>query len=127
MTFSRRLVLYLIGIGIGSVAAWFIFGERLANKGWTPKERIKKRIHATLVKQSTQAQQQLAAWPADLVQVRAAVPTAEVLLDETRRRNDSLFYTLDAEVAGKPARMVFSVMDRYERDTSAVLMVLMAR
>lgn len=121
MDFSRRLKLFLFGIIIGSVAAWFIYGEKLMNKGWTPEERIKKRVEATLVKSTASAQQQLTAWPADLSQVKAGVPQSDVLVSETRRRGDSLFYTLEATVAQKRARLVVSVLEHYERDSTATL------
>lgn len=127
MDLSRRLKLYLLGILIGSVCAWFIFGQRLLNAGWTPEERIRKRIEATLVKLSPLAKQQLDSWPADFSQVKASVATADVVVSETRRRGDSLFYAMDASVNNKPARLVFAVLEHYEIDSTATLQSILMK
>jgi hypothetical protein len=127
MDFGRRLKLFLFGLIIGGALAWLFFGQRLLNAGWTPSARIKKRIDATLIRASADAQRSMAAWPTDLRSVRAAVSEAEVILKETRRSGDSIFYTLDATVAGKAARSIVLVMEHYERDSTATLLSLTPR
>ena len=127
MDFSRRLKLYGLGIIIGGVCSWFIFGQRLLNSGWTPQQPLQQQNEEPLVKASPLAQAQLAAWPAEVNAVREAVAGSEVLLSETRRAGDSLFYTMEAVVKDRPARIVVSVREPYERDTSAVLMRITPR
>ena len=129
MDFGRRLRLYLFGLLIGCVLAWLFLGDRLANAGWTPEERIKKRLVATLVKASPAAQKQLDAWPSDLMALRAAIPSADVIVNSTRRQTgqggaDSLFYTLKAGLNGKQANIEVVVIEPYERDSTATLIRL---
>ncbi|NUQ16482.1 MAG: hypothetical protein HUU33_14315, partial [Flavobacteriales bacterium] len=55
MTLSRRLLLFAVGLLIGGALAWWSFGERLTNAAWTPRERIKLRVAATLVRSTATA------------------------------------------------------------------------
>ena len=122
MDFGRRLKLFLFGLIIGGIMVWMIYGERLFNAGWTPSAQIKKRLIATLVKASEEAAPQLASWPSDLPAVKAAIPDADVVLNETRRKGDSLIYTLDAGLGVRQARMIFLVFEDYDRDSTATLL-----
>jgi hypothetical protein len=124
MDFGRRLRLFLFGLIIGSVLAWFFLGDRLTNTAWTPEARIKQRLTATLVKATPAAQAQLNAWPADLPTVRNAIPGSEVILSRTRRNGDSLFYSIDAEIGGRAAQLVVMVFEPYEIDSTATLLSL---
>lgn len=132
MDFGRRLRLYILGLLVGCVLAWLFLGDRLLNAGWTPEARIKKRLVATLMKASPAAQARLEGWGMDIGTVRSNIPSAEVLVSRTRRsRNsagdDSLFYTLNTDIGGRPAQMVILVFERYEVDSSATLWTLDAR
>lgn len=122
MDIKRRFALYGVGLLIGGVAAYFAFGDRLMNAGWTPKERIKLRIAQTLTKATPAAVAALSAAGLTLEELRTAVPQAEVILAETRRSGDSLFYQLRAQPAAKPLLLTVQVFEDHRRDSSATLM-----
>lgn len=127
MDLKRRLFLYGIGLIIGGLLAFFFMGERLTNMKWTPEERIKLRLKSTLVKSTTEAHQAMLAWPTDLEAVKKSIPAADVLVKNTVRNGDSLFYVLDAEISDRPARMVFLVFSDAMSDTTATLWELGSR
>ena len=70
MTLTRRLLLYAVGLLIGGGLAWWSFGERLTNAAWTPRERIKLRVAATLVRGTPESLAGLQARGLDLDAVR---------------------------------------------------------
>ncbi|MBK7271594.1 MAG: hypothetical protein IPI07_19520 [Flavobacteriales bacterium] len=107
---------------IGGAAAYFAFGDRLLNASWTPKERIKLRIAQTLTKATPSAAAALSAAGLTLEELRTSVPQAEVILAETRRSGDSLFYQLRAQPAAKPLLLTVQVFEDHRRDSSATLM-----
>lgn len=121
MTLTRRLLLYAIGLLIGGGLAWWSFGERLTNAAWTPRERIKLRVAATLVRSTDRAGAALAAHGLDLAGVRQAVPHSEVLLPRTRRSGDSLFYTLRTPVGRDTLTLEVQVFEDHRRDSTATL------
>ncbi|MBP6391997.1 MAG: hypothetical protein KA175_13285 [Flavobacteriales bacterium] len=122
MDIKRRFALYGVGLLIGGAAAYFAFGDRLLNASWTPKERIKLRIAQTLTKATPSAAAALSATGLTLEELRTSVPQAEVILTETRRSGDSLFYQLRAQPAAKPLLLTVQVFEDHRRDSSATLM-----
>ncbi|MEO8067719.1 MAG: hypothetical protein ABI599_08520 [Flavobacteriales bacterium] len=127
MNFARRIRLFILGVLIGGVAAWFFFGTRITSGAWMPEARIKLRLKESLVKSTQEAASQVAAWPTTLDSARASVATGDVVLGETRRRGDSLTYTVDVTLAGKPARMKVLVLEDLEVDSLATLTGLTVR
>lgn len=121
MNLARRIRLFILGVLIGGVAAWFFFGTRITSGAWMPEARIKLRLKGTLVKSTPEAAAEVAAWPTTLDSVRASVAAGDVVLGETRRRGDSLTYTVDVTLAGKPARMKVLVLEDLEVDSLATL------
>jgi len=124
MDLKRRLQLYLIGLIIGGIASYFIFGERLTNSGWTPEQKIKQRLRSTLVSASPTAAQQLVEWPADLAAVRLSLDSADIDFNTPDRADSMLYYAVDARVAGRDARMTIRVLRDFDRDSTATLMDL---
>ena len=127
MTLGRRIRLFLIGIVLGCVAAWFFFGERLTSSAWMPEDRIKLRLKTTLVKTTPQGAADLSAWPSTLDSVRSSIASGEVVLKETRRHGDSLTYTVDVVLAGRNARVTTVVLEDLKVDTLATLVGLVPR
>ena len=127
MTFARRIRLFILGVLIGGTAAWFFFGERITNGAWLPESRIKLRLKETLVKSAPEVTGSLASWPSTIDSVRASVAGGEVILKETRRHGDSLTYTVDVTLAGKPARLKVLVLENTEVDSLATLVGLVGR
>jgi len=122
MDIKRRFALYGVGVLIGGAAAYFTFGNRLLNASWTPKERIKLRITQTLTKATPAAADALSAEGLTLEQLRSSVPQAEVILAETRRSGDSLFYQLRAQLSNKSLLLTVQVFEDHRKDSSATLM-----
>ena len=58
MTFQRRLKLFIIGLGLGTVLSYFFVGERWS-LDWAFEGRVHKRLHSTLVKAAPSAEAQL--------------------------------------------------------------------
>ncbi|MBL8001894.1 MAG: hypothetical protein JNL05_08030 [Flavobacteriales bacterium] len=127
MDLKRRLKLYLVGLLLGGVLSWLFFKQRLTNTAWMPEDRIKLRLESTLVKSGTQAAAQMVQWPTVIDSVRAAIKGSEVLFKETRRSGDSLYYSINATVAGRPALLTVSVLRDYRADSTATLWDLRAR
>lgn len=127
MDFQRRLQLYLVGLVIGGLLAWFFMGDRLTNMAWTPKERIELRLENTLLKATPEADSTLRAWNTTLADLRAAMPEAGVTLKDTRRSNDSLYYAVTAEVKGRPLAMTIAVLADPRSDSTATLWELRDR
>lgn len=58
MTFWRRFSTYLVGVGLGLVIVYVMFGDRELNT-WTPEKRIMTTIDSSAVSISERAQCQL--------------------------------------------------------------------
>ncbi len=127
MNLARRIRLFIIGLLIGGVAAWFFFGERITSGAWMPEARIKLRLKETLVKSTPEASSSIANWPTTIDSVRASVANGEVILKETRRHGDSLTYTVDVALAGKPARLKVLVLEDFRIDSMATLVGIAQR
>ena len=121
MDLKRRLQLYLVGLVIGGAAAYFIFGERLTNSGWTPEQKLKQRLRSTLVNATPAGDAQLSAWPADLALIRASLDSADIDLGASRRTDDSIYYQVDTRVSGRAARMTIGVLRDFDKDSTATL------
>ncbi len=121
MDLKRRLQLYLVGLIIGGVVAYFFYGERLTNSAWTPEEKIKQRLRTTLIKASPEAEQQLATRAIQLNDVRASIEHASVDVSDTERSGDTLFYTVDTKLQGRDARLVVVGLRDFDRDSTATL------
>lgn len=121
MDLKRRLQLYLVGLIIGGVVAYFFYGDRLTNSAWTPEEKIKQRLRTTLIKASPEAEQQLATRSIQLSDVRASIEHASVDVGGTKRSGDSLFYTVDTKLQGRDARLVVVGLRDFDSDSTATL------
>lgn len=122
MDLKRRIKLFVIGLGMGTVAAYFIFGNRLGNTAWTPKARIKLRMRSTLVNATPEAHRSLDSLGLDLAALRGAMDSCEINFEQSRRTDDSLFYAMTAHVHGKNVSFTVAAMRNYEVDSTARLL-----
>ena len=122
MDLKRRIQLYLVGLIIGGVVAYFFYGQRLTNSAWMPSEKIKQRLQSTLVKASPEAEQQLTARALQLSDVRTSLDAASVKTGDTKHSGDSLFYTVETILQGKPSRLIVVGLRDFDRDSTATLM-----
>ena len=127
MSLKRRIMLYILGVLIGGGLAYFFYGERLASGGWLPENRIKLRLASTLIDSRPEARKQLEAWPAELKDLRSAMPGASIDLANSRRTDDSIYYQIQLDVKGRPADLVVAVLRDLDRDTTATLWAIQER
>lgn len=121
MDLKRRLQLYLVGLIIGGVAAYFFYGERLTNSAWTPQEKIKQRLRSTLIKTTPEAEGQLQSMAIDLGYVRSSLDKASVDLKATIRTDDSLYYAVDTKLQDQDVRLIVVGLRDFDRDSTATL------
>lgn len=121
MDLKRRLQLYLVGLIIGGVAAYFFYGERLTTSAWTPQEKIKQRLRSTLIQAAPEAEVQLQERSIDLATVRAALNGASVDLKDTKRSGDSLYYAVDTKLQDRDVRLIVVGLRDFDRDSTATL------
>ena len=127
MDFSRRLRLYLLGVLIGGVMAWFFFGQRLLNGGWTPEARVKLRLKSTLTRATPPAEEQLRTAGFTLEALRNAMTDPDMDVTDIRRSTDSMYYTLTGTVQQKKAILSVSVLRDYRTDSTATLLEVKGR
>lgn len=127
MSLQRRLWLYFVGIVIGGGLAYLFYGERLSSGAWLPEHKVKQRLASTLIDARPEARLQLQEWPAELKDLRSAMPAASVDLKDSRRTPDSIYYRVTTEVNGKPADLVIAVLRDFDTDTTATLWAITPR
>lgn len=121
MEFKRRLKLYFVGLGLGVILSFLFFGKGCSNTGWAPGPRVKKRLKTTLIRATPIAQQELEALHIDLATLRASLDSSEVDFKNSRRTDDSLYYTLTSSVGGKPVVFTVAALRDYVVDSTATL------
>lgn len=126
-TFGKRLRLYMIGLGLGTVLSIAIFGKGCSNMEWAPAGRVRLRMHSTLVRTTTTAQQQLGALGITLEQVRASMDSAEVDFAASKRTDDSLYYRITSTLDGRKYQLVAAALRDYTVDSTATLLTIAAR
>ncbi len=121
MDLKRRLQLYLVGLLIGGVAAYFFYGDRLTNAAWTPEEKIKQRLRSTLIQATPEAGLQLQERTLELADVREALDHATIDLAQTKRTTDTMYYAVDTDLDGKKVRLIVVGLRDFDRDSTATL------
>lgn len=121
MTLTRRIYLYLVGIIIGGVAAYAIYGDRVISAAWTPKAKVKQRLQSTLIAVTPEAQAALDERSLQLIDVRKALATADINLSDTQRGDDSIFYAVDAVLNGAESRLTILALRDFDTDSTATL------
>lgn len=121
MTFQRRLKLFIIGLGLGTVLSYYFVGERWS-LDWAFEGRVHKRLRSTLVKATPSAEEQLASTGIALQTLRDSIHRFDVGFWRTRRTKDSLFYALNGEVDGRPLELTVAVLRDYRSDSTATLL-----
>ncbi|MBL7964589.1 MAG: hypothetical protein JNM31_12195 [Flavobacteriales bacterium] len=127
MDLQRRLKLYLFGLILGGILAWFFYGERLTNAEWTPAERIKLRLSNTLVKATPSALDSLQRWSLGVDELRARSREATVLMDKIQRKGDTLIYTVHYQLASGNYEAHVAVNRDHRADSTAVLLGITSR
>ena len=121
MTLTRRIYLYLVGIILGGVVAYGIYGDRLFNGAWTPENKVRQRLQSTLIAITPEAQAALDERSLQLTEVRKALATADINLSDTQRGDDSIFYAVDAVLNGAESRLTILALRDFDTDSTATL------
>lgn len=122
MTFTRRLSLFGIGLGLGCLLAWGIYGNRLENTDWMPNHRVKLRLHSTLVKATPAAEAQLAPLNLTLADLRNAVlDSCDINFSKSIRSKDSLVYFVHGTVHGRQVHYMAATLRDFRTDSTATL------
>ena len=94
MNFGRRLRLFMLGLGLGTIVSFMIFGKSCTNMAWAPEARVQLRMRTTLVHATPRAQAAMDALGIDLAALRAGMDSLAVGFGKSRRTDDSLYYEL---------------------------------
>ncbi|MBS1570036.1 MAG: hypothetical protein JST45_11440 [Bacteroidetes bacterium] len=122
MTFSRRLFLFGIGLGLGCLLAWAFYGKRLENTDWMPNHRVKLRLQSTLIKATPDAEAQLAPMNLSLADLRQAVlDSCDVDFSDSKRSKDSLVYYVYGTVRGQQLHYMAATLRDFRTDSTATL------
>lgn len=124
MTFGRRLRLFMLGLGLGTLASFAIFGRSCTNTAWAPDARVRLRMKTTLIRATPQAQQALDALNLDLRTLRTAMDSLDVDFSRSRRTDDSLFYELSGPVNGRAMQLRIAALRDYAIDSTSTLLMI---
>ncbi len=122
MTFSKRLRLFMLGLGLGTIVSFAMFGKGCTNTAWTPDGRVRLRMKSTLVRATPIAHQQLEALGLDLAALRANMDSCDVDFGDSRRTDDSLYYAISGTVKGKAVSFNVAALRDYVIDSTATLL-----
>ena len=120
-SFAKRFRLYAIGLVIGIGASYLFLGDRLANKGWLPSERIKDRLTMTLVKATEEANTTLRSRGVSMHQLRTSIKTGTATLSDPNHHDDSLFYKVECRVNDQPLEMLVLLHRDFSKDSTATV------
>ena len=120
-SFFKRFRLYAVGLLIGLAASYFFLGDRLANKGWFPGERIKDRLTTTLVKTTPEAQLVLDERGISLAEIRANVKSGVATMQDPDHGDDSLFYFIQCHVNGEELNFLTLLHRDFRADSTATV------
>ncbi|MFZ1617824.1 MAG: hypothetical protein WAT41_10785 [Flavobacteriales bacterium] len=126
MPFKRRLFLFGIGMGLGCLLAWGIFGNRLDNTDWMPNYRVKLRLKSTLIKATPEAQAMLAPLNLDLAALRTAMDSCDIDFSDSKRSKDSLVYYVHGTVRGQQVHYMAATLRDFRTDSTATLVSIAA-
>lgn len=121
MDLKRRLQLYALGLIIGGLLAYGIYGDRVLNSAWTPSAKVKQRLQSTLIAATPEVQADLVQRQLQLSDVRKALATADIDLSDSERGDDTIFYAVDAVLNGRTSRLTVMALRDFDRDSTATL------
>lgn len=117
----------MLGLGLGTLLSFAIFGKSCTNTAWAPDARVRLRMKSTLVHASPSAQVAMDSLHIDLAALRAAMDSLDVDFSKSRRTEDSLYYELSGPVAGRSLQLSVAALRDYEVDSTATLQILKQR
>jgi hypothetical protein len=117
----------MLGLGLGTVLSFAIFGKSCTNTAWAPEARVRLRMKTTLVRATPQAADALQALQLDLAELRAAMDSLDVDFSKSRRTSDSLYYAMAGRVNGRTLELNVAALRDYSIDSTSTLLSVHAR
>lgn len=127
MTFGRRLRLFMLGLGLGTLVSFAIFGKSCTNTAWAPEARVRLRMKSTLLRSTPEAGAALRALALDLAALRADMDSLDVDFSNSRRTSDSLFYRMHGNVSGRTIELDIAALRDYTIDSVSTLLMVRSR
>jgi hypothetical protein len=127
MTFGRRLRLFMLGLGLGTLLSFMIFGRSCTNVAWAPDARVRLRMKTTLVRSTSRADAAMTALRIDLATLRASMDSLDVDFSRSRRTDDSLYYELSGPVNGRDVELSIATLRDYVIDSTSTLLMVAPR
>ena len=127
MNFGRRLRLFMLGLGLGTIVSFMIFGKSCTNMAWAPEARVQLRMRTTLVHATPRAQAAMDALRIDLGVLRASMDSLAVDFGKSRRTDDSLYYELSGPVNGRRVELSIATLRDYAIDSTSTLLMVRPR
>lgn len=115
MTFWRRLRIYLVGVGLGLLIVYVIFGDRELNT-WTPQKRVLTAIDSSEVSLSERAICQLNCFKMADGEWRKVQDQASVNFSESNtQKKPCPIYHLTSEYLENSYRLIWEVCESEEK------------
>lgn len=115
MTFWKRLRTYLIGVGLGLLIVYFIFGDRDLNS-WTPQSRILTAIDSSELSISERAKCQLACLKMQDEDWKKVQQEAKVNFSESNtKKKPCPIYQLESNFKDADYLLIWEVCERKEK------------
>lgn len=124
MTFGRRLRLFMLGLGLGTLVSFALFGKGCTNTAWAPDARVRLRMKTTLVRSTPRADAAMDLLRIDLATLRASMDSLDVDFSRSRRTEDSLYYELAGPVHGQPLELSIATLRDYVIDSTSTLLMV---
>ena len=124
MNFGRRLRLFMLGLGLGTVLSFAIFGKSCTNMAWAPEARVQLRMKTTLVHATPRARAAMEALHMDIGVLRASMDSLDVDFSKSRRTDDSLYYQLSGPVNGRHVELSIATLRDYAIDSTSTLLMV---
>lgn len=121
MSFWRRVRLYILGLGIGSLMVLFFFGDRGCG-GWLPANRVKTSIMESILLTSEYTDCKLQCNEFTKEKIQDLIVKGSVNFKESKTKTDPREYKINYEqdtlwfsVSTNPDEPVF-ILDYFEKD-----------
>lgn len=122
MTFSRRLKLFMVGLGLGTILSFVFYGKGCTNMEWAPDGRVRLRMKSTLIHATPFAQAQLDSLRLSLPEMRAQMDSCDVDFSASANTDDSLYYVINGPISGQRVTFRVAALRDYVVDSTATLL-----
>ncbi len=116
--------LFMLGLGLGTIVSFMIFGKSCTNTAWAPEARVKLRMKSTLTRATPAADAALRTMELELADLRAGMDSLEVDFGASRRTSDSLYYAIGGKLKGRSILLRVAALRDYTLDSTSTLLTI---